>query len=85
MSISVSIIIDCHFTLLLLIFSDMSFLACKCKVNSKKRKLFLKVPLKANVSGEQTWSMVSVTLNPLRAKLFSQDFPAKRMHEKQLL
>ena len=37
-----SIIIDCHFTLLLLIFSDMSFLACKCKVNSKKRKLFLK-------------------------------------------
>ena len=56
----------------------------KCKVNSKKRKLFLKVPLKANVSGE-TWSMVSVTLNPLRAKLFSQDFPAKRMHEKQLL
>ena len=43
------------------------------------------MPLKANVSGEQTWSMVSVTLNPLRAKLFSQDFPAKRMHEKQLL
>ena len=41
------------------------------------------MPLKANVL--ECLAAVSVTLNPLRAKLFSQDFPAKRMHEKQLL